>query len=170
MKVRLRFLQKHTIFYIYFYNLVHSQWRVSVTAYFRIHLSNLIPSTIAFWSEPSTVPTSRSLRRSVRRTSVSIREICLVALTLINFAVFFGHLAAVVEDIRYQHAYHPVPVEQKSPALVVVLNEISSGRFGDAHVYEPYVDVMRSGIGRCNVKHVLHSVASSTPSGRAIIT
>ncbi|KAG1845992.1 carbohydrate phosphorylase-domain-containing protein [Suillus tomentosus] len=30
---------------------------------------------------------------------------------------FFGHLTPAVEDLRYQHVYHPVPVEQKSPAL-----------------------------------------------------
>ncbi|KAG2359351.1 glycosyltransferase family 35 protein [Suillus spraguei] len=40
---------------------------------------------------------------------------------------FFGHLTPAVEDLRYQHTYHPVPVEQKSPALAQVLNEISSG-------------------------------------------
>ena len=34
---------------------------------------------------------------------------------------------------------HPVPVEEKSPALAAVLNEISAGRFGDGSVYEPYV-------------------------------
>jgi starch phosphorylase len=51
--------------------------------------------------------------------------------------VFFGHLTPAVEDLRYQHVYHPVPVEQKSPALAQVLNEISSGLFGDRGVYEP---------------------------------
>jgi starch phosphorylase len=51
--------------------------------------------------------------------------------------VFFGHLTPAVEDLRYQHMYHPVPVEQKSPALARVLQEISSGLFGDQGVYEP---------------------------------
>ncbi|KAG1804199.1 glycosyl transferase, partial [Suillus variegatus] len=30
---------------------------------------------------------------------------------------FFSHLMPAVEDLCYQHIYHPVPVEQKSPAL-----------------------------------------------------
>lgn len=55
-------------------------------------------------------------------------------------AVFFGHLTPAVEDLRYQHMYHPVPVEQKSPALAEVLKEISAGRFGDHTVYEPFVN------------------------------
>jgi glycogen phosphorylase len=50
---------------------------------------------------------------------------------------FFGHLAPTVEDVRYQHTYHPVPVEQKSAKLATVLNVISSGRFGHAGVFEP---------------------------------
>jgi glycogen phosphorylase len=57
----------------------------------------------------------------------------------ISLAVFFGHLTPDVEGLRYQHLYHPVPVEQKSPGLANVLNQISSGRFGDAGVFEPYV-------------------------------
>jgi starch phosphorylase len=51
--------------------------------------------------------------------------------------VFFGHLTPAVEDLRHRHMYHPVPVEQKSPALARVLQEISSGLFGDGGVYEP---------------------------------
>lgn len=69
--------------------------------------------------------------------------------------VFFGHLTPAVEELRYQHTYvstsrggeasrvidsspqHPVPVEEKSPALAAVLNAISAGQFGDASVYEP---------------------------------
>lgn len=63
------------------------------------------------------------------------------ALQLSNplFLVFFGTLTPDVEDLRYQHMYHPVPVEQKSPALATVLDVISNGLFGDEHVYEPYV-------------------------------
>ena len=71
--------------------------------------------------------------------------------------VFFGHLTPAVEELRYQHTYvrstlfitdnfftpmivqHPVPVEQKSPTLALVLNEISAGRFGDGSPFEPYV-------------------------------
>lgn len=52
-------------------------------------------------------------------------------------AVFFGHLTPAVEDLRHRHMYHPVPVEKKSPALARVLQEISSGLFGDGAVYEP---------------------------------
>ncbi|QRW23132.1 starch phosphorylase [Rhizoctonia solani] len=56
---------------------------------------------------------------------------------------FFGHLTPAVEDLRYQHAYHPVPVEEKSPALASVLTEISTGRFGDGSVYEPLLNTIR---------------------------
>ncbi|KAG1767353.1 glycosyltransferase family 35 protein [Suillus placidus] len=58
---------------------------------------------------------------------------------------FFGHLTPAVEDLRYQHIYHPVPVEQKSPALAKVLDKISSGLFGDRGVYEPLLDTIRQG-------------------------
>ncbi|KAF8488889.1 glycosyltransferase family 35 protein [Gautieria morchelliformis] len=58
---------------------------------------------------------------------------------------FFGHLAPTVEGMRYEHTYHPVPVEQKSAKLAVVLNEISSGRFGDAGVFEPLLNTIRQG-------------------------
>ncbi|KAJ1304205.1 hypothetical protein OPQ81_008605 [Rhizoctonia solani] len=56
---------------------------------------------------------------------------------------FFGHLTPAVEDLRYQHAYHPVPVEEKSPALASVLTEIAAGRFGDGDVYEPLLNTIR---------------------------
>jgi starch phosphorylase len=58
---------------------------------------------------------------------------------------FFGHLTPAVEDLRYQHQYHPRPIEERSPALASVLNEISGGRFGDANVYEPLVNTIRQG-------------------------
>jgi len=58
---------------------------------------------------------------------------------------FFGHLTPAVEDLRYQHVYHPIPIEQKSPALAHVLNQISSGLFGDGGVYEPLVNSIRTG-------------------------
>lgn len=48
-------------------------------------------------------------------------------------------MTPAVEDLRYQHTYHPVPIEQKCPALAHVLNEISAGKFGEGQVYEPYV-------------------------------
>jgi starch phosphorylase len=46
---------------------------------------------------------------------------------------------SAVEDLRYQHLYHPIPIEQKCPALADVLIKISGGAFGDSGVYEPYV-------------------------------
>ncbi|KAH7882736.1 glycogen phosphorylase [Phlebopus sp. FC_14] len=58
---------------------------------------------------------------------------------------FFGYLTPAVEDIRYQHMYHPVPVEEKSPALANVLKEISSGLFGDGDVYEPLLNTIQQG-------------------------
>jgi starch phosphorylase len=51
--------------------------------------------------------------------------------------VFFGHLTPDVEDLRHQHRYHPVPVEEKAPELANVLNHISAGTFGDADIFEP---------------------------------
>ena len=45
--------------------------------------------------------------------------------------VFFGDLTPAVEDLRHRHMYHPVSVEQKSPALARVLQEISSALFDD---------------------------------------
>lgn len=53
--------------------------------------------------------------------------------------VFFGHLTPAVEDLRYQHMYHPVPIGEKCPALAKVIDLIAGGLFGDAGVYEPYV-------------------------------
>jgi starch phosphorylase len=52
---------------------------------------------------------------------------------------FFGHLTPAVEELRYQHRYHPVPVEEKSPALAAVLNDVVSGRYGDGGIWEPSV-------------------------------
>ncbi|KZS95388.1 glycogen phosphorylase [Sistotremastrum niveocremeum HHB9708] len=56
---------------------------------------------------------------------------------------FFGHLTPQVEDVRHAHLYHPVPVEERSPALANVLNEISSGRFGPAPDFEPLLNTVR---------------------------
>ena len=52
---------------------------------------------------------------------------------------FFGHLTPAVEELRYQHMYHPVPIEEKCPRLARVINEVAAGRFGDGGVYEPCV-------------------------------
>jgi starch phosphorylase len=60
-----------------------------------------------------------------------------------NNVFFFGHLTPAVEDLRHQHVYHPVPVEEKSPRLAKVLNEISAGRFGDGGVFEPLLNTVR---------------------------
>jgi starch phosphorylase len=42
-----------------------------------------------------------------------------------------------VEDLRYQHLYHPIDIHEKCPALAHVLDNISAGLFGDEEVYEP---------------------------------
>ncbi|KZT58151.1 glycosyltransferase family 35 protein [Calocera cornea HHB12733] len=62
-----------------------------------------------------------------------------------NNVFFFGHLTDAVEDLRHQHKYHPIAVEERSPALAAVLKEIEGGRFGDAGVYQPFVDTIRTG-------------------------
>ncbi|KAG8215453.1 glycosyltransferase family 35 protein [Butyriboletus roseoflavus] len=58
---------------------------------------------------------------------------------------FFGNLTPDVEDLRYQHMYHPVPVAEKSPALAHVLDVISGGLFGNDDVYEPLLNTIRQG-------------------------
>ncbi|KAG9040375.1 Non-essential glycogen phosphorylase [Tulasnella sp. UAMH 9824] len=58
---------------------------------------------------------------------------------------FFGHLTPNVEDLRYNHQYHPVPLEQTSPALAVVVDVIAQGRFGDGSIYEPFLNTIRTG-------------------------
>jgi len=62
-----------------------------------------------------------------------------------NNVFFFGHLTPAVEDLRHQHVYHPVPVEEKCPGLANVLNEVSAGLFGDGSVYEPLLNTIRQG-------------------------
>ncbi len=63
-----------------------------------------------------------------------------------SIAKFFMHnpISSAVEDLRYQHVYHPVPLEKKCPLLSDVIDEIAGGAFGDAHVYEPYVSMSNS--------------------------
>ncbi|KAI6125907.1 glycosyltransferase family 35 protein [Pisolithus croceorrhizus] len=56
---------------------------------------------------------------------------------------FFGHLTPAVEELRYQHQHHPVPVEEKSQDLARVLDQISAGLFGDGSVYEPLLNTIR---------------------------
>ena len=60
-------------------------------------------------------------------------------LTSYKQLVFFGHLTPAVEELRYQHLYHPIDVRTTCPALANVLDQISAGLFGDSGVYEPYV-------------------------------
>jgi len=87
-----------------------------------------------------------SLTPSVVSTNFAKRSLllCLIAEEVGEQNVFFfGHLTPAVEDLRYQHTYHPVPVEQKCPNLARVLTEISSGRFGDGGVYEPLLNTVR---------------------------
>ncbi|KAJ3826219.1 glycogen phosphorylase [Lentinula raphanica] len=60
-----------------------------------------------------------------------------------NNVFFFGHLTPAVEDLRYQHMYHPVPVEEKCPPLAKVLDCVASGMFGDGGVYEPLLNTIR---------------------------
>jgi len=62
-----------------------------------------------------------------------------------NNVFFFGHLTDAVEDLRHQHKYHPMTVEERSPTLAAVLKEIEGGRFGDASVYQPFIDTIRYG-------------------------
>lgn len=59
--------------------------------------------------------------------------------------VFFGHLTPAVEDLRYRNRYHPISVEQQSPALSAVLDAVTAGQFGDAGVFEPFINTIRHG-------------------------
>ncbi|KIM37789.1 glycosyltransferase family 35 protein [Hebeloma cylindrosporum] len=56
---------------------------------------------------------------------------------------FFGHLTPAVEDLRYKHLYHGIPIDQQCPALADVLKKISGGAFGDGGVYEPLLNTIR---------------------------
>ncbi|KAG8972721.1 Non-essential glycogen phosphorylase [Tulasnella sp. 425] len=58
---------------------------------------------------------------------------------------FFGHLTPNVEDLRHSHQYHPVPLDQASPALGVVFDVIAQGHFGDGSIYEPFLNTIRQG-------------------------
>lgn len=58
---------------------------------------------------------------------------------------FFGHLTPNVEDLRYNHQYHPTSLEERSPALAVVCKVIAEGRFGDGSIYEPFLNTIRTG-------------------------
>ncbi|KAG8852598.1 Non-essential glycogen phosphorylase [Tulasnella sp. 330] len=58
---------------------------------------------------------------------------------------FFGHLTPAVEDLRHAHQYNSLSLEQRSPALAVVVKVIAEGRFGDGGVYEPFLNTIRTG-------------------------
>lgn len=79
------------------------------------------------------------IAEEVGESNVCEYQVPLHARLLLTFArlVFFGHLTPAVEDLRYQHLYHPVPLEEKCPALHRVIEQVSAGLFGDAEVYEP---------------------------------
>ncbi|KAG6829210.1 hypothetical protein H0H87_012238 [Tephrocybe sp. NHM501043] len=53
--------------------------------------------------------------------------------------------SSAVEELRYQHIYHPIPIEKKCPALAYVLDQVSAGLFGDGSVYEPSVPSLHFG-------------------------
>jgi len=58
---------------------------------------------------------------------------------------FFGHLTPAVEDLRHAHQYSHTPLEERSPALAVVVKVIADGRFGDGAIYEPFLNTIRVG-------------------------
>jgi hypothetical protein len=94
------------------------------------------------------VPTSKSPKRLAKKTSVSTLSRLWFASLHSSWAcllVFFGHLTPAVEDLRYRNRYHPIDVEQKSPALAAVLDAVTAGRFGDASVFEPFINTIRHG-------------------------
>ena len=94
------------------------------------------------------VPTSKSQKRLAKKTSVSTLS-CLLSARLrsswLCLLVFFGHLTPAVEDLRYRNRYHPIGVEEKSPALAAVLDAVTAGRFGDPGVFEPFINTIRHG-------------------------
>jgi len=56
---------------------------------------------------------------------------------------FFGHLTPAVEELRYRNQYHPIPLQDKCPALAAVIDAIAAGTFGDGGVYEPLLNTIR---------------------------
>ncbi|KIM29179.1 glycosyltransferase family 35 protein [Serendipita vermifera MAFF 305830] len=58
---------------------------------------------------------------------------------------FFGHLTPAVEELRYNHRYNPIPVQEKSPALAAVLDNVMSGCYGEASIWEPFINTVRQG-------------------------
>jgi len=59
-----------------------------------------------------------------------------------NNVFFFGHLTPDVENLRFQHIYHPVSLEEKCPLLNNVIKKIAGGAFGDAQIYEPLLNTI----------------------------
>lgn len=47
--------------------------------------------------------------------------------------------------LRYQHQYHPVPIEEKCPAISGVFQAIESGAFGGDGCYEPLINTIKFG-------------------------
>lgn len=79
---------------------------------------------------------------SLLRASYAVR-FQLLPCFLLLFA--YPYLCSAVEDLRYQHTYHPIPIEKKCPALAHVLDQVSAGLFGDSGVYEPLLNTIRQG-------------------------
>lgn len=95
-------------------------------------------SMVDYYSAQLTVHPLRLPKRLARKMSSSLVSPYTSPLILTEIYIT-GHLHAAVEDLRYQHSYHPVPLEQRSPALAEVLDQISAGAFGDGSIFEPCV-------------------------------
>ncbi|KAF8883879.1 hypothetical protein CPB84DRAFT_1817009 [Gymnopilus junonius] len=88
---------------------------------------------------------SQLFRRLELRLLERLTEVCLNGGLLLGMLVYGANIEIAEEvgesnvvmlanDLRYQHLYHPIPVEEKSPALANVLHQVSSGAFGDSGV------------------------------------
>jgi len=83
----------------------------------------------------------------------------------IVYTVFFGHLTPAVEELRYQHLYHPVPIEEKCPALANVLDQVSAGLFGDSGIYEPWVSFVCSRYMLCSNSPLMSRLLNTIRQG-----
>jgi len=57
---------------------------------------------------------------------------------------FFGNLTPAVDGLRHEHM-KGFDLKQKCPALAHVLDQVSSGIFGEGQVYEPLLNTIRQG-------------------------
>ncbi|KIO32940.1 glycosyltransferase family 35 protein [Tulasnella calospora MUT 4182] len=69
----------------------------------------------------------------------------LPTLSELPLEVFSAWISSAVEDLRHNHQYRPVPLQERCPALAVVFDVIAQGRFGDGHIYEPFLNTIRTG-------------------------